>query len=425
MTELPRLAIEPIDRFDATLRLPASKSITNRALLLAALCDRGVTIETPLDSDDSQAFVEALRAMGADLQWKDENIAMQSPLPRGLSASVQCRDAGTAARFLPPAATALGCDVFFDASQQMRRRPMADLFDSLRTLGARTDPVDGDRLPQRVIADGLDGGAIDLDGRTSSQFLSGLLMAAPLAAEPLTIRCNSLISRPYVDMTLTMMEQFGRSVERDGYREFSIRDLGRYTRAEPYAVEADASTASYFFALAAATNSRIRVTNLRRSSMQGDIGFLEAIEAMGATVQDDADGIVVQGPEELEGLTIDMSDISDVMMTLACIAPLAKSPTSITNVGQARVKESDRIDAVVEGLTRLGIKAEQGPDWLTINPGRPLPAVIDPRSDHRIAMSFAVLGMATSNVTVENPGCVAKTCPTFFELCDTIRSARH
>lgn len=410
-----------ISNFDAKVTLPGSKSITNRALLLAALSDKPSVISQPLRSDDSEAFVESLNMMGAKVVWGDEQVIIEQPLKEGTHASVNCRDAGTAARFLPPAAAAISGEVNFDGSEQMRARPMKELLDALKKQDIAVNPADTDHLPFKISSNGLNGNELKVAGNISSQFLSGLLMASTLAKSPTTFIVKDLISKPYVDLTIDMMQDYGIEITRKAYEEFKITNSGRYVAPEkPYVIEADASTASYFFAMAMATNSKINVTNIRRSSRQGDLRLLNIFEEMGAIVTDDENGVTLQGPEKLAGVNVDMSDISDVMMTLACIAPLASTPTLITNVPHARVKESDRIEAVVSGMKRLGIQVEDGPDWIKIYPGIPNFSSVDTFHDHRIAMSFSALGLATGAVDIENPDCVVKTCPNFFELVDQI-----
>lgn len=414
-------SLSKIRNFDVTVALPGSKSITNRALLLAALADGPSSILHPLRSDDSEAFVESLNEMGATVTWENENVLVSKPLEEGASASVNCRDAGTAARFLPPAAAAISGNVYFDGSDQMRGRPMEQLIDALRDQGVVTDPADATHLPFNLSSSGLEGNVVEVGGDISSQFLSGLLMAAPFAKAPTIFKVKDLISRPYIDLTLDMMQEFGIDVQRNGYNEFKIGNSGRYTApAEPYLVEADASTASYFFAMAMATKSKITVSNISRSSRQGDLRLLDIFEQMGATITDGPEGVTLQAPEILTGVTVDMSDISDVMMTLACIAPLATGPTHISNVPHARLKESDRISAVVDGMKRLGIEIEEGQDWVTVYPGTPTQSSVDTFHDHRIAMSFTSLGLATGAVDIEDPSCVIKTCPQFFDLVDQI-----
>ena len=402
---------------DATVTVPGSKSITNRALLLAALADGASTLTGALAADDTRAFSAALRSLGFVVEeeasgWRVQGADGRIPAPE---AEVYCAEAGTAARFLLAACATGEGRYRLDAAPQLRRRPLALLLQALRAQGARTEPADADRLPLTLEARGLGGGRVRLPGDTSSQFVSALLMAAPLARAPLTIEVDGLVSRPYVDMTLAMMEQFGVTAERDAHRLFRISP-GAYAARE-YAVEPDASTASYFYAAAAVSGGRVKVAGLRREkSLQGDMRFVDVLAAMGCTVTEKPDGLVVAGPATLAGLTVDMRDISDTFMTLAAIAPFADAPVTITGIANVRLKESDRIAAMATNLHRLGIATESGPDSLRIQPGRPTAGRIDPVSDHRIAMSFAVLGLRVPGIVIDDPGCVSKTCPTFFEL---------
>lgn len=413
--------LEKIGQFNSTISLPGSKSITNRALALAAISSEPSKIFNPLVSDDVEAFVEALRSLGAELSWDQNEIAIIKPLADGVSGEVDCRDAGTCARFLPPIVAGLKSNVAFDASTQLKARPMSDLIEVLIVQGVRFDPQDTTHLPFNLQSNGLSGNEIEVPGNISSQFLSGILMSSPLADHPTTIRVKDLISKPYIDLTISMMAEYGVEVNRSGYELFEIENQGRYFAPKRgYSIEADASTASYFFGIAVASGSTITVSNIRKSSLQGDLRLLDIFEQMGADVKDDAHGITVTGPDQLVGVDVDMNDITDVMMTLACIAPLATSPTTIRNVEHARFKESDRIDAVVSGLTRLGVKVEYGNDWLKIYPSEISRSSVDTFEDHRIAMSFSVLGLATGKVDIENPDCVKKTCPNFYELVEDL-----
>lgn len=404
-------------RLDATVTVPGSKSITNRALLLAALAHGESALTGALAADDTRAFAAALRSLGFAVEegaegWRVQGAAGRIPAP---AADVYCAEAGTAARFLLAACAAGEGRYRLDAAPQLRRRPLALLLEALRAQGARTEPADADRLPLTLAARGLRGGAVRLPGDTSSQFVSALLMTAPLARAPLTIEVDGLVSRPYVDMTLSMMEQFGVTAERDAHRLFRVSPA-TYA-AQTYAVEPDASTASYFYAAAAVSGGRVKVTGLhRRSSLQGDMRFIDVLATMGCTVTEEPDGLVVAGPATLAGLTVDMGDISDTFMTLAAIAPFADAAVTITGIANVRLKESDRIAAMATNLGRLGIATESGPDSLRIHPGTPTAGHIDAVSDHRIAMSFAVLGLRVPGIVIDDPGCVSKTCPTFFEL---------
>jgi 3-phosphoshikimate 1-carboxyvinyltransferase len=402
---------------DVTVQVPGSKSVTNRALLLAALADGTSLLRDPLVADDTLAFLAGLRALGFSIGeevagWRVQGGAGRIPARQ---AEVYCAEAGTAARFLLAVCAAGEGRYRLDGAPQLRRRPHALLLEALRAQGARTEPPDADRLPLTLEATGLAGGRLRLPGDTSSQFISALLMASPLGREPLELAVDGLVSRPYVDMTLTMMAQFGVPSERREHAEFRVAPTTY--RSRDYAVEPDASTASYFFAAAAVTGGHVKVLGMhRRDNLQGDVRFLDALEAMGCEVRDEPDGLIVAGPAALAGLTVDMGDISDTSMTLAAVAPFATSPVTITGIANVRLKESDRIAAVETNLRRLGVKTDSGPDFLRVYPGTPSGSHVDPHGDHRIAMSFAVLGLRVPGVVIDDPGCVSKTCPTFFEL---------
>jgi 3-phosphoshikimate 1-carboxyvinyltransferase len=402
---------------DAVVRVPGSKSVTNRALLLAGLASGRSVLRGALEAGDTDAFAAGLRSLGVAVERRCDEVVVDGaggPFP-ATGADVFCAEAGTAARFLLAAAAAGGGTYRFDAAPQLRRRPLALLLDALRAQGARTDPVDAGALPLTLRAGGLAGGSLRLPGDTSSQFISALLMAAPLGRAPLDLRVDRLVSRPYVSMTLRMMEEFGAGAGPTADDRFTIPP-GAYT-GRVYDVEPDASTASYFLAAAAATGGRVKVLGLHREgALQGDVAFLDVLECMGCAVADEPDGVAVTGPDMLAGLTVDMGDISDTFMTLAAIAPLATSPVTITGIGNVRLKESDRIAAMQENLGRIGVTTDSGPDSLRVFPAMPHGAHVDPHGDHRIAMAFSVLGLRAPGIVVEDPGCVAKTCPTFFDL---------
>lgn len=410
---------------DAEVRVPGSKSITNRALILAALASGRSVISNPLFSDDTFWLMRALVDLGfevfADAPGRRiEVVGLGGEIPAE-EADVFVGNAGTAARFLPPF-LALGRGTYrVDGTARMRERPVADLVDSLRALGVRVDYEDREgRFPLIVRGGGIPGNTATVSGEKSSQFLSGLLLAAPYSGDGLRLEVSGrLVSRPYVEITARMMRSFGAMVEREGgvYRV----PPGTY-RARHYAVEPDASAASYFFAAAAVTGGRVRVPGLSPDAMQGDLGFVRVLERMGCQVAFDAGAVEVRGPERLRGVDADMGDISDTMMTLAAIAPFADGPTTITNVGHTRHQETDRVFAVARELSRLGVPVEEGEDCLRIIPkGGVRGALVRTYDDHRMAMSFAVVGLVAGGIRIEDPACVAKTLPDYFGLLEGLR----
>ena len=290
---------------------------------------------------------------------------------------------------------------------------------ALRGLGVTVthDEADG-HLPLTVVTRGMTGGRVTLDASVSSQFLTALLMAAPLTRDGLTITVTGLVSAPYVAMTVAMMRQFGAHVTRDG-AGFAVRPGGYAARS--LEIEPDASAASYFFAAAAVSGETVAVPGLGGNSLQGDVEFARVLQRMGARVDFGPDGITVTGTGPLHGAEINMRDISDTMPTLAAIAPFADGPVRIIDVGNTRVKESDRLDACAVNLRRLGVQVATGPDWIEIWPGVPKAAEIECRGDHRIAMSFSITGLRTPGLTLDDPGCVRKTFPDFRAVLADLR----
>ena len=407
--------IEPLDGpLDADVVLPGSKSITNRALVCAALADGTSELRGALRADDTEAMVGCLAALGARItpDWRVHGTgARLRPGP----VTVDARMSGTTARFVAPLLALGEGEYRLVGHPQLAARPMGSTFDALRTLGVT---VEGARLPAVVTAPGgVDGGRIPLPGDVSSQFLSGLLMAAPLMRRGLSIELTTaLVSRPYVEMTTTVMAAFG--VDTDG---FTVAPQ-RYG-ATTFEVEPDASAASYFFAAAAICGGRVRVRGLDRTSVQGDVAFVDALASMGADVRDGDGWIEVAGTGELHGIDVDLADLSDTAPTLAVVAACASSPTRVSGIGFIRGKETDRIAAVVAELRRCGVDADEEPDGFVVrpSPGGPRAATIETYEDHRMAMSFAVLGLRVPGIVLDDPGCVAKTFPSFFEVLDSLR----
>lgn len=405
--------------------VPSSKSITARALFLASAAQGTTVLSHPLDSDDSAGFTAGLLALGYQVDRSPESWRIQGR-PQGpavASAEVFCRDGATTSRFLPVLAAA-GHGLFhFDASAQMRRRPIGPIVRGLRDLGVDV-AYEGEEghHPIRVRAEGVQGGRITLDAGISSQFLTALLMLGPLTSNGLAIEITDLVSEPYVDITVAMMERFGAHVRRDG-NTFHVAS-GGYTGTE-YSIEPDASTASYFLAAAAITGKSITIPGLGSESLQGDLKFAEVLASMGADIDITTNAVTVGGApgRKLSGITVDMRDISDTMPTLAAIAPYADGPVRIENVYNTRFKECDRLDACAENLTALGITVKTGRDWIEIQPGLPRPAQITTRHDHRIAMAFSVTGLRAAGITIDDPGCVKKTFPDFHQAIAELEEA--
>jgi 3-phosphoshikimate 1-carboxyvinyltransferase len=428
------LAVEPLPGpVSAVVALPGSKSITNRALVCAALAVGVSTVRGVLDADDTEAMVGVVRALGSDLAWDrpGERIAVTgwaSSVPPARDVVLDVRSSGTTARFVLPLLLAGSGRYRVDASAQMRARPMGETFRALRSLGATLEPAGApDALPVAVTiapsdAGGTAGGHVAVAGDVSSQFLSGLLLAGPCLASGLVVELTTpLVSRPYVEMTIAVMRAFGAVVDEDcdGAR-FTVAPGGY--RAVDYVVEPDASAASYPFALAALTGSAVRVEGLGRASVQGDVAFVDVLERMGACVEVEDEAITVVGTGHVHGVDADLRDVSDTVPTFAAVAAFADGPSRASGVGFIRRKESDRIAAVVTELGRAGLDAAEEPDGLVVRPGVVRPARFATYGDHRMAMATALIGLRVPGCEIEDPGCVAKTFPGYWAMLDTLRA---
>ncbi|MGB3684040.1 MAG: 3-phosphoshikimate 1-carboxyvinyltransferase [Rubrobacteraceae bacterium] len=427
------LEIKPLDSpVDATVRVPGSKSVTNRALIVAALADGESTIRNPLLSDDSYWLMHALARLGFPVRVQNGDPGSESIEVRigGKAGSIPTSDAevevyvgnaGTAARFLPPFLALGGGEYRLDGTPRMRERPVQDLVESLRRLGGEVRYGDAEgRFPLLVSGTGLGGGIARVEGGKSSQFLSGLLMAAPYAKNKTTLEIEGrLVSRPYVGITTGVMKSFGVDVESKDKDRYEVSP-GVYAARE-YEVEPDASAASYFMAAAAATGGRVKIPGLGKHTSQGDLRFLEVLEQMGCRVETGEDYVEVHGPRQLRGVEVDMNDFSDTMMTLAAIAPFAGGDTIIKNVGHTRHQETDRISAVAAELRRIGAEVEEQIDFLRIIPKTIRPAAISTYEDHRMAMAFAVTGLVAPGIRIKDPGCVTKTFPEYFRRLESLR----
>ena len=422
----PSLDIAPLEfPPDATVTVPGSKSVTNRALVCAALASGETTLTGALFADDTGAMVGAVRSLGAEVICDPEKAVMRIRGTAGTveapeGAVVDARMSGTTGRFIAPVLALSELPVTLDGHPQLRARPFGDLADSLRRLGARVEcPSDGDGLPM-LIRGPIRSGDTSVAADRSSQFLSGLMLAAPLVRGGLSLRINrSAVSRPYVEMTAAVMRSFGASVS-VGPEAVHVMGDG-YKPVENYSVEPDASAASYFWAAAAITSGTVVIEGLGADSIQGDARFAALLRQMGASTEQDSDRTTVTGGP-LQGVDVDLSDMSDTAPTLAVAASLASTPTTVRGIGFVRGKESDRIAAVVSELRRCGVEARESADGFEVVPP-PVPsgARIRTYDDHRIAMAFSVLGLVVPGMQIENPGCVAKTFPRFYEALEALR----
>jgi 3-phosphoshikimate 1-carboxyvinyltransferase len=420
------MRITPISHpLHATVRVPGSKSLTNRALLIASLANGTTRITNALFSDDSIYFAKALQTLGFDVQLEEANYEMTitglgGKIP-ATKAELFIGNAGTAARFLSAFLTLGHGEYILDGDARMRERPVGYLVDALTQLGAKLETTN--QCPPVIInAAGLRGGKTKIAGDLSSQFLSALLMVAPYAHSPVEIELTTdLNSRPYVDMTLAVMEDFRVEVKRRGHSQFTIHPAS-YVPITNYPIESDASAASYFFAAPAICGGTVKVENISRNSRQGDIAFLDVLTQMGCTVEETDNCILVTCHSELRGIDVDMRDIPDTAQTLAAVAPFASSPTRIRGIASARVKETDRIHATCTELQRLGVQIEEHKDGMTIYPCQTFKrSNVQTYNDHRMAMSFSLIGLRVDGVAIENPACVSKTFPNFFEVLESLR----
>lgn len=423
MTET--LEIQPVRRpITGSIRPPGSKSLTNRALVVAALAEGATSLTGVLDSRDTEVMIDSLRRLGIQV---DQSRADRTARVTGCggripqsSADMWLENSGTSIRFLT-AVAALGNGRYrLDGNTRMRERPIGDLLDSLRQFGIAVESELGTNCPPVIVqGHGLPGGTTTVNAGVSSQFLSAMLMVAPCANGPVEIRlAGPMVSEPYIEMTLAVMSQFGVAVDRSA--PGSYRLTPQTYRGRAYDIEPDASAASYFFAAAAVTGGEITVEGLTVNALQGDVHFVDALQQMGCTVVWGDRSITVRGTKELRGIDIDMNAISDTAQTLACVAPFAQGPTRIRNVAHMRHKETDRVSAVVTELSRLGLRVEEHPDGMTIHPGPLHAGTVATYDDHRMAMSFSLLGLRVPSIVIADPGCTSKTYPEYFQDLDRL-----
>ncbi|KAI8469338.1 MAG: 3-phosphoshikimate 1-carboxyvinyltransferase [Monoraphidium minutum] len=434
--KLEQLTVAPVKRMSGVVKLPGSKSLSNRILLLAALAEGTTLVKNLLDSDDIRYMVGALKALGVKLEerWEAGEMVVHGcggrfPVEGG---ELFLGNAGTAMRPLTAAVAAAGRGTFvLDGVARMRERPIADLVDGLVQLGVDAECTMGTGCPPVTVkAAGLPPGKVQLSGSVSSQYLTALLMAAPLSTGPEGIEIiikDELVSQPYVDMTVKLMRRFGVEVQLlDGLTHMRIPGQQTYKSPGEAYVEGDASSASYFLAGATITGGTVTVEGCGSDSLQGDVRFAEVMGLMGAKVEWAPYSITVTGPaafgSKLVGIDHDCNDIPDAAMTAAVAALYAEGPTAIRNVYNWRVKETERMVAIVTELTKLGAKVEEGRDYCVITPPASVkPGIaIDTYDDHRMAMAFSLVACGGVPVVINDPGCTRKTFPTYFKVFESV-----
>jgi 3-phosphoshikimate 1-carboxyvinyltransferase len=423
------LTLKPISKIEGEVNLPGSKSLSNRALLLAALAQGTTKITNLLESDDTRHMLNALKQLGINYTLSSDKTECTVTGNAGAIHSANLQElflgnAGTAMRPLC-AALCLGSGAYLLTGEpRMKERPIGHLVDALREAGATISYQENEGYPPLLIeANGLSGGNVKIDGAISSQFLTALLLAAPLAKEDMTISIiGELVSKPYIDITLHIMKAFGVEVENDNYKTFKVKGRQTYKAVETFMVEGDASSASYFLAAAAIKGGTVKVTGIGKKSIQGDVQFVDVLEKMGAIVEW-GDEYVSVSRGELHAIDMDFNHIPDAAMTIATTALFADGTTTLRNIYNWRVKETDRLFAMATELRKVGAEVEEGEDYLKITPPEQLKhAAIDTYDDHRMAMCFSLLALDPVSVTINEPECTAKTFPTYFEVFESISS---
>lgn len=415
------LTLQPIARVDGAINLPGSKSVSNRALLLAALACGKTVLTNLLDSDDVRHMLNALSALGINYTLSADRTRCDitgngGPLRAPGALELFLGNAGTAMRPLAAALCLGQNEIVLTGEPRMKERPIGHLVDSLRQGGANIDYLEQENYPPLRLRGGFIGGDIEVDGSVSSQFLTALLMTAPLAPKDTIIRVKGeLVSKPYIDITLNLMKTFGVEIANHHYQQFVVKGGQQYHSPGRYLVEGDASSASYFLAAGAIKGGTVKVTGIGRKSMQGDIRFADVLEKMGATITW-GDDFIACTRGELHAIDMDMNHIPDAAMTIATTALFAKGTTTLRNIYNWRVKETDRLLAMATELRKVGAEVEEGHDYIRITPPAKLQhADIGTYNDHRMAMCFSLVALSDTPVTILDPKCTAKTFPDYFE----------
>ena len=423
------LTLQPIARVDGTVNLPGSKSVSNRALLLAALANGTTRLTNLLDSDDVKHMLNALQALGVSYTLSADRTVCEvvgngGPLRASQPLELFLGNAGTAMRPLAAALCLGEQSVVLTGEPRMKERPIGHLVDALRQGGARIDYLEQTDYPPLRLNGGFTGGEVSVDGSVSSQFLTALLMTAPLAQNDTTITIKGeLVSKPYIDITLHLMRCFGVDVDNQQYHRFVVKGQQQYQSPGDYLVEGDASSASYFLAAAAIRGGTVRVTGIGRNSVQGDIRFADVLEKMGAVIEW-GDDYIACTRGALNAIDMDMNHIPDAAMTIATTALFAEGTTLMRNIYNWRVKETDRLAAMATELRKVGAEVEEGHDFIRVTPPAQLQhADIGTYNDHRMAMCFSLVALSDTPVTILDPGCTAKTFPDYFQQLAKISHA--
>ncbi|PIJ51318.1 3-phosphoshikimate 1-carboxyvinyltransferase [Erwinia sp. OLTSP20] len=424
------LKLQPVSRVNGIVNLPGSKSVSNRALLLAAMASGTTRLTNLLDSDDVRHMLNALALLGVKYWLSDDRrtcevTGINGPLRSDRPQALFLGNAGTAMRPLAAALCLADNDLLLTGEPRMKERPIGHLVDALRQGGARIDYTEQEHYPPLRLRGGFSGGQVVVDGSVSSQFLTALLMTAPLAPQDTVITIKGeLVSKPYIDITLHLMKAFAVEVENHDYQVFRIKGGQRYHSPGHYLVEGDASSASYFLAAAAIKGGTVKVTGIGKNSVQGDIRFADVLEKMGATIEWAADSISCSRGE-LKAIDMDMNHIPDAAMTIATTALFAEGTTVMRNIYNWRVKETDRLAAMATELRKVGAGVEEGHDYISITPPQKLKeASIATYNDHRMAMCFSLVALSDTPVTILDPGCTAKTFPDYFDQFARISQSR-
>jgi len=423
------ITLDPIIKVNGEVNLPGSKSLSNRALLLAALAEGTTKITNLLESDDTRYMLNALKQLGIECTLSEDKtectiIGNNGPISSDDFQDLFLGNAGTAMRPLC-AALCLGKGSYLLTGEpRMKERPIGHLVDALRQAGANINYLEAEGYPPlQIEANSLNGGNVEIEGTISSQFLTALLLAAPMAKDDMIITIiGELVSKPYIDITLHIMKEFGVHVLNDNYEKFIIKGGQTYKAVDSFMVEGDASSASYFLAAAAIKGGTVKVTGIGKKSVQGDVAFADVLKKMGAKVEWGSDFVSVS-KGELNAIDMDFNHIPDAAMTIATTALFAKGTTTLRNIYNWRVKETDRLFAMATELRKVGAEVEEGEDFLKITPPKELKhAIIDTYDDHRMAMCFSLLALDPASVTINEPECTAKTFPTYFNVLESISS---